>query len=108
MFFAEMSHSDAETGKRMDCVVSLPFDNIISAESVAKAMKFTMGAQSAMIFTYFRRTDCTVAEVVTVNAHGGVSHTRGAPDSPAMLAFIEKRRELGEIVLPQRYIVKTV
>lgn len=108
MFFAEMTHSDTETRKRMDCVVSLPFDNIISAEEVVKYIKATLGAQSAVIFTYFRRTDCTIAEVVTVNAHGGVSHTRGAPDSPALLAFIEKRRELGEIVLPQRYIVKTV
>lgn len=108
MFFAEMTHSDTETGKRMDAVVNLPFDNLTSAEEVAKLMKATMGARSAMLFTYFRQPDCKVAEVVTVNAHGGISHTRGAPDSPAMLAFIASRKELGEVVLPQRYIIKTV
>lgn len=108
MFFAEMSHTDKETGKTMTAVVDLPFTNIISAEEVAKLMKHTLGAQNATIFTYFRRPDCTISEVVTVNVHGGISHTRGAPDSPVMLEFMEKRKELGEIVLPQRYIVKSV
>lgn len=108
MFFAKMTHFDEVCKKEMNAVVDLPFDNLISATEVAKFMKTSLGAQSAMIFTYFRRPDCVSAEVVTVNAHGGISHTRAAPDSPVLLEFMEARKALGEVVLPQRYIVKTV
>lgn len=106
MFFAEMSHS--EGSNRIDVVVSLPFDTLERVEETVKLMLPSLGAKRATIFTYFRRPDCTIGEIVTVNAHGGVSHTRGAPDSPAMLAFMETRRNLGEVVMPQRYIVKTM
>lgn len=106
MYFAEMSQTGDNS--RIDVVVSLPFDTLERVEETVKLMLSTLGAQRATIFTYFRRPDCTVAEIITVNAHGGVSHTRGAPDSPAMLAFMETRRNLGEVVMPQRYIVKTM
>lgn len=108
MFFAELTCLGGVTGKRVHVVVDLPFDYLPSAEKSAKSIKDTLGAQAGVIFTYHRREDCKVSEVVTVNAHGGISYTRGTPDSPALLEFIESRKKLGEVVLPQRYIVKTI
>jgi hypothetical protein len=108
MFFAEMTHSDTETNIKVAAVLELPFEDLDHVEKVVNLMKPSFGAQVSTIFTYFRRPDCTVAEVVTINANGEICHTRGAPDSPAMLAFIETRQKLGDIVLPQRYIVKSM